>query len=455
MDPYYSTIPGGPAQGVSLDNTRRIYNFGNTIAYLQAPQSAFLSNVMMGSKRPTDDPVFKHMERRDQWHRQNFEVQANKTATNLAAGMTVSGLRLTAKYDKYGRSVSADTAPIFLIPDLNLSLVGVTNTGASSADEAKMVQARVVSVDAVAAAYVEVTIKITAIGFDTDYATTWSGKTIKFNDGQTGRVIGSAFAEATGAPGGWTDEIYDREGYTQIFKTSVPVMSGTAMATRYRGAPGGSEWARVWSPKLNEHKLGVARAMIFNTGGLALEGSATKRYSNGFIPYIRKYGVYQPFAYSSTSYDDFMGFLESFLDPEKGGQGRKAIYCSRKIFTWANKLGTNGFLKNTVGADISQTIQVQNYRGAFGYQVTKIWTPYGEIAFTIENQLRGEWENFAMVVDHANVHYRPLMGNGQNRDTQIKTNVQGNDVDGRKDMVLTEAGLQIDLPETHAIWEFS
>jgi hypothetical protein len=53
------------------------------------------------------------------------------------------------------------------------------------------------------------------------------------------------------------------------------------------------------------------------------------------------------------------------------------------------------------------------------------------------------------------VWYRPLIGNGHNRDTYIKTNVQENDIDGRKDMILTEAGLEIDLPETHGLIKFS
>ncbi|MEM8598361.1 MAG: hypothetical protein AAGF99_00430 [Bacteroidota bacterium] len=451
---YYSTQPGGPAIGVSLDNIRRTYNFGNSIAYLAAPESVFLSTLMMGSKTVTDDPVFKHAEKRDQWHRQNFEVHANRGGTAIAANMQITGLQLTCHYDKFGRTLTdsngdgIDTAPIFLVPDDVINVVGVIN-GAK-----QMVQARIVSVDSVQAAYVSVTVRIVAAGFTTDYATTFAGEELSFVDGDKGRSMGSVFAEGTGAPDGWTDEIYNREGYTQIFKTSVPVVTGTTLATRYRFAPGGNEWARIWSPKMKEHKLGITRAMLFNTGGLAPEGSATKRYTNGFIPYVWTYGVKHNFSYANTSYDDFMGFHEWFLDPERGGQNRKLIVCSRKIFTWANKLGDNGFLKNTLGG-AAYNITVQNYRGVFGHQITHVWTPYGEVGFVIENQLRGEWEDYALVVDTGNVHYRPLSANGQNRETQVKTNVQGNDVDGRKDMILTEAGLQIDLPETHAIWKFS
>ena len=60
-----------------------------------------------------------------------------------------------------------------------------------------------------------------------------------------------------------------------------------------------------------------------------------------------------------------------------------------------------------------------------------------------------------MAVDLSNVAYRPLVGNGISRDTFIKTNVQDNDTDGRQDMITTEAGLEISLPETHAIMKWS
>jgi hypothetical protein len=56
---------------------------------------------------------------------------------------------------------------------------------------------------------------------------------------------------------------------------------------------------------------------------------------------------------------------------------------------------------------------------------------------------------FLMMVDLDHVAYRPLVGNGVNRDTQIQTNVQSADEDLRKDMIITEAGLEVSLPETH------
>jgi hypothetical protein len=125
------------------------------------------------------------------------------------------------------------------------------------------------------------------------------------------------------------------------------------------------------------------------------------------------------------------------------------------------KLGGDGFLANSFGvmgtgsAPTALKFDIQNGQGRFGHNITKIETMYGSLNFVMEPLLRGPFENMAIAVDMANVKYRPLVGNGENRDTQIITNVQNNDVDGRKDMVLTEAGLEISLPETHALLKFS
>ena len=54
-----------------------------------------------------------------------------------------------------------------------------------------------------------------------------------------------------------------------------------------------------------------------------------------------------------------------------------------------------------------------------------------------------------------NVAYRPLVGNGNSRDTFIETNIQTPGTDGRKDQIITECGLEIQLPETHALLKFS
>ena len=72
-----------------------------------------------------------------------------------------------------------------------------------------------------------------------------------------------------------------------------------------------------------------------------------------------------------------------------------------------------------------------------------------------EPLFRGIASGYMCLVDLDHVAYRPLVGNGQNRDTHIITNVQQADEDLRKDMILTEAGLEITIPETHSLYSFT
>ena len=100
-------------------------------------------------------------------------------------------------------------------------------------------------------------------------------------------------------------------------------------------------------------------------------------------------------------------------------------------------------------------MDIQNVKGAFWHSVTTVNTIYGNLHFVQEPLLRGVYDNTAVMIDLKNVAYRPLVGNGVSRDTHIITNVQNNNVDGRKDIVMTEAGLEIQLPETHCILQFA
>ena len=97
-------------------------------------------------------------------------------------------------------------------------------------------------------------------------------------------------------------------------------------------------------------------------------------------------------------------------------------------------------------------VQLHNAsKGAFGHMVTKVNTIHGDITLVKEPLFRGFSAGFMQLVDLDHVSYRPLVGNGVNRDTSITTNVQQADEDLRKDMILTEAGLEVSLPETHAL----
>ena len=459
MGNFYSGDAGSTVAtgNITLNDTRRMFNFGERVAELAPQQSPFFVYLSKVAKKVTDDPVFKFLEQRHQWQRRNFTVHTDLSealATDGAGGpYTNTGqditLVLECGYDEYGR-VAANSAPNFILPGQILAIKD---------DAGKVHTMRLKSTATVTPGTGDVSIVL----YDHD-TTTWFAESVGTNPSSSdfsasnknkGQVIGSAFAEGTGAPDGWEDKMFDREGYCQIFKTGMNLFSGTSMATGYRGIK--NEYQRVWQEKLMEHKMDIEHAMLFGLGGTtsAFETGtgAPLRTTHGILPYTESNGKVYNFTYASSGYDAILDAMEDFFAPESGNSGNKLVLASRKVITYLNKLGSGSFMNNSVGSS-QYSLDVSSIPGNFGHTVTKVSTIFGDLHFVAEPLLRGPWEDYCCAVDMKNVAYRPLAGNGINRDTFIETNVQGNDVDGRKDQIITEAGLEISVPETHAVLKF-
>tara|TARA_R100000781_G_scaffold66366_1_gene41685 strand:+ start:392 stop:1720 length:1329 start_codon:yes stop_codon:yes gene_type:complete len=434
-----SIAAGLAPQGESINSNRRLFNFGERVAELAPQQSPFFVYLSKVAKKPTDDPVFKFMEQRHQWQRRNFNLGEAVGSASYTAGTTYvndSGddlVKLYVNYDRHGNIQSSEYRPEFIVEGQIVAIEDKAGT---------VRRFRVDSTPSVTSGAGTVDVKLKAEFSDT----------AEFVDDAKGAVIGSAWGEGDVDPDGWRDEMYDREGFCQIFKTAIPMFSGTALATRYRGKA--DEYKRVWQEKLMEHKMDLEQAMLFGVGSADESTAAPMRYSWGIIPYTESHGKVYNMAYASSGYDAFLDAMEDYFAPESGNSGNKLVLASRKVISYLNKLGGGSFLNNSVGAS-QYSLDVQNIKGAFGHQVTQVNTIFGNLHFIADPLLRGPWENHCVAVDMANVAYRPLKGNGVSRDTHIITNVQNNNVDGRKDMVMTEAGLEVSLPETHAVLKWS
>tara|TARA_R110002020_G_scaffold277822_3_gene493249 strand:+ start:2141 stop:3490 length:1350 start_codon:yes stop_codon:yes gene_type:complete len=444
----YSTAGAAPA-GVSINNNRRLYNFGERVAELAPEQSPFFVYLSKVAKKPTNDPVFKFLEQRHQWQRRNFDVETAISNFDPDPAATASfNMLVDVAYDSSGKTLTTPTCPDFLVADAGqLVSVPATQTGGALVDV-------VLRVTNVTKAATKATLACTV--HSVNGSTTASGypANIAIADNAKGQVIGTAFEEGSGAPGGWRDTLSDREGYTQIFKTAIDLFSGTSLSTTYRGVA--DEYRRVWREKLMEHKMDIEHAMLFGVGASDDAGTAApKRMTHGILPYVSANGGKTAnFTAASSDYDDFIDYMEDFFAPEKGNSGDKLVLASRPVIAWMNKLGTNSFMKNTVGT-AQYSMDVQSIPGSFGHTVMKVNTIFGNLHIVQEPLFRGAHSGKMALIDLKNVAYRPLAGNGKNRDTQIMTNIQNNDIDGRKDMVLTEAGLEISLPETHGVITFT
>lgn len=450
MANQYSINSGEAGQSsVSMDQNRRLFNFGERVAELAPAQSPFFVYLSKVAKKATDDPVFKFLEQRHQWQRRNGAVKGAASGTGAATGNSAptsgaaNGILVDCNYDKYGKAVGTAVAPGFF-------LVGqvIAVQGASAVERYKIAAIYPAGDAAIGDSGDTLAVRLSLT--DTDGSAT---STLSIADNAKIQVIGTVWSEGSLDPDGWKDEMFDREGYCQIFKTAIPMFSGTALATRYRGKA--DEYKRVWTEKLMEHKMDLEHTMLFGVGGADESATAgPARRSHGIIPYTESNGKVYSFNYASSGYDAFLDAMEDFFAPESGNSGNKLVLASRKVITYLNKLGSGSFLNNSVGSS-QYKLDVQSIKGNFGHQVTMINTIFGNLHFVADPLLRGPWEDYCVAVDMANVSYRPLKGNGVSRDTHIITNVQTNNMDGRKDMILTEAGLEVQLPETHAVMKWS
>ena len=428
--------PGSQTALTLTQGSRRLYDFSDRIAELSPEESPFFVYLSKVGKVPTTDSQFRFLEDRTKiaMTDRSFVI-----STNLDAVPATNSLPGTV-------TATISAAQPWLIKGMVISVESVTgNSGAPNHANAR----------------------IEAVNSTTSIDIKWltnPGDDANPIANAKATVIGTSFEQGSGAPDVWSQELDHDYGHTQIFKTACE-MTNTARATVYRGYA--SEWDRIWNLKLREHKIDIERAMLFGqrasiSGIQYTEGLAGHIMANGQsqtiedseqLEYTEGQAYLKTVAAGSLSYDTLLRDLEVVFDPARGGNTSKLALCSLPVISLFNKLGDGvGFIGDSMGG--SNRYNFDASQGSFGHKVMKIDTVHGDLSLVKEPLFRGMSGEFMLLADLDHVSYRPLVGNGVNRDTSITTNVQQADEDLRKDMILTEAGLEVTLPETHALFNF-
>ena len=430
--------PGGNTTDSASLSTRRLYDFSDRIADLAPDESPFFVYLSKVGKVPTTDSQFRFLEDRTKVHMTDRSFLIKTAHTLAAAGGLTSVLVDTAG----GASVD------FLIKGMVVQFAQNTNTD-GSADTEAITQA-VGRIESVTHNASDTTIAIRTIEAS-------GGSTTTLDDNGEAVIIGTSYEQGSGAPDVFSQKLDDGFGYTQIFKTACE-MSNTARATVYRGYA--DEWDRIWNLKLREHKIDIERAMLFGMKG----SSNGIQYTDGIVGHIIKNGTATnagigsysestpylgTYETSELTFDALLTAFETMYDPARGGSDKKLCLVSRPVMSHFNKL--NGGFVSTSLADGDTRYNFPSSKGAFGHTVLSVDTVHGSASMVAEPLFRNNASGHMAFVDLDQVAYRPLVGNGMNRDTSITTNVQQADEDLRKDMILTEAGLEVTLPETHAL----
>ena len=156
--------------------------------------------------------------------------------------------------------------------------------------------------------------------------------------------------------------------------------------------------------------------------------------------------------------------MGSYMDPRYNNSKATVFFCDTLTWNWMHKIGSGSYLHNNLqlgegGSNLTSMyasdLMVAGKKKMLGLDSTVINTIYGDINLVRNIHLDGS--NVKILACGMNyMKYRPLVGNGLNRDTAVYVGVQtleNSGVDRRVDLIQTEAGMEFSMPECHAIWK--
>jgi hypothetical protein len=499
------------SDGTSKDtgDLRRKYNFGDRVSELAISQDPFFRFVSKVGKKPTDDPEFKFTERRPSYHKryayvtgwiENDNTQVvggtggdadlvayndGAAPTSMSTGDTVK-LYMATDYKSsgnlqnvYGQSTNAiavgasGTRPTFFLPGQLVKVpLSTTDGGGSVADH------MIAKIDAVTdsltkdsreCVQIDCTVTRVPTVSGANYLAGWTSDDVDTQvydeaihsslEGERSYVIGSAHAQGTGYPETWKDQPFSTGfGLTQIWKTSM-AMDNTTRATVLKYEP--NEFARIWREKLIEHKWDIETSLLF--GSQASVDSV--QYTQGAVDFVLSYGnIFSGSGMGGTgnkAQDDFLDDMSSFLDPRYNNASATLFLCTTDVYNWLHKL--SGYFQANIrqvgvgaGNDFGRAnFSIGEKKSVYGVDITKIYTPYGTMNVARNVHLDGTHVKM-LGINMKYCKYRPLVGNGLNRDTAVYVGVQtleNSGVDRRVDLIQTEAGMEWQMPEAHAVWK--
>ena len=494
----------GTQSTINTGALRRKYNFGDYISELALAQDPFFRFVSMVSKKPTDDPTFKFTEQRSSYSKRYAYIAAYSeaalavpatdpasdadTSAQATAGSSVYTFKFYTDYNHEGNLQNivgqtckyyagvAGTQPKFFIPG-QIIKVPINDGGgaaftAATNDAYTLWKINTVDLDTANYAIVNATcVKGSSAVFTLPGGSDVVGSAIAAKSQEDLEpfkcyVVGTAFGVGSGYPETWEDQPYSTShGQTQIFKTSA-VMNNTDRATvlKYEG----NEWARIWKTKLMEHKFDIEQAMLFGTQATTGGVNTTQ----GAVDFISTYGNSFNLDPAVKTQDSFLEDLSAMLDPRYNNAGSTVFFCSTAIYNWLHKL--SGYFANNLGsvipgngasapsslnagtdaANATASFAMSDKKKVFGVDITTISTIYGDM--NVARNIHLDGTNVKMLgINMKYCAYRPLVGNGINRDTSVYVGLktlENSGVDRRVDQILTEAGMEWCCPETHAIW---
>jgi len=297
-----------------------------------------------------------------------------------------------------------------------------------------------------------------------------------FAAGTTVRVIGSAYGEGAAAGNVTATSVkrpYWIQNTTQIFR-DIFKFPGSVLQM-------GLKWDKTGPYKekahdtVVDHMTSLERALLFSkrstTTRASLDGvqeDTTVRTMSGIIEFLELWdagstgltidgATYAPYAFKSQSTsdtDDQKRIITNTagtisVDKFNGWAEKTGRYHTNKSNEKLVLCGSGAMMALAKMFRMNSSFQVRYGEKAYGLSIVTVTTPFGDYHL-VTHPLFNEDTTFTyymLFLDIWNLKYRPLT----NRDTHLLKNRQNNGDDFRADEFLTEAGLEMWMPESHML----
>lgn len=254
----------------------------------------------------------------------------------------------------------------------------------------------------------------------------WGSTPAALQDNDTLLILGPAMQEGGVARKPLIQNPVPKYNFTEIFKHTVGV-TRTQMNTKVYGP---KELARQHRLKGIEHKIAIERAFWFGTRHIAYAPDGQAIRSTGGILYWLKDNVWD--CGGAPTEQDFNKWLE---DVFRYGSDTKVLFASPRWCTTIDGWGRDKLQTTPSSREIGIAIKEYN-------------STHGRLLIVKEPLFTGAvYGGMAVALDLDLISRCPLEGS----DTQILTNRQENDRDGRKDEIITEVGIEVRLSPAHGI----
>lgn len=260
-----------------------------------------------------------------------------------------------------------------------------------------------------------------------------SGTGVAMNDDDELLIIGIAQPEGDTSRPARSTNPSKVTNYTQIFREPWEA-TGTLLSSSNQVNP------HDWNHQANKHGIEHAKDIEYtlwtSKSDLNTSGSQPRRTTKGVFNYITTNVTAAGGALTETT-------LRTFLRTSS----RYTPGANRVLFA-------SGLVVNAITGFAIGKLETHQSETTYGMNVQRYVSPFGSLDVVWHPLFEGTYYGgYAALLDMSEVKYCYLNGDGPggSRDTHVRTNIQTNDLDGRKDEYLTECGLQLGNQKKHAL----